>query len=360
MKIVIKHVALVLSLAAAISILASACGGESGPGPTPTLTPRVQVVTTTAILADFVRNVGGDLVNVRSIVPPEADVHSFQPTPGTSITIGEAALIVSNGFDLDSFLDPIFESARSAGSIMVVAAEGLEAMPIVAKSLPDGDHEGDDGGDRDDDDHEGDDGDDRDDGDHEGDDDDHEEDDDDHEEDGEDGHAHLEGDPHFWQNPQYAIHYVERIRDGLVLADPENAQTYRESAAGYIRQLEDLDEEISRTLAQVPQERRRLVTFHDAFGYFAGRYGWRVSAFVSDDASDVTPGDIVTVMEQVREEGIPAVFAEPQFSPDVMEQAARDAGVSVGTIYSDTLGDDVASYIDMMRFNAGSLVDNLR
>ena len=317
----IKHAALALELAAAISIMASACGGKSAPGPTPTSTDRVQVVTTTVILADFVRNVGGDLVNARSIVPPGADVHSFQPTPRTSITIGEASLIVSNGFGLDSFLALTIESARSSGSITVVAAEGLEAMPIAETALPDGDHE---------------------------------------EDDGEHAQAHLEGDPHFWQNIQYAVHYVERIRDGLILADPENEQTYREGAAGYIRQLNDLDEEISRTLAQVPQERRRLVTFHDAFGYFVERYGWRVSAFVPDDASDVTPGDIVAVMEQIREEGIPAVFAEPQFKPDVMQQAARDAGVSVGTIYSDALDDDVASYLDMMRFNARSLVDNLR
>ena len=326
--IVIKYVALVLSLAAAISILASACGGEHDPVPTPTSTPSVQVVTTTAILADFVRNVGGDLVNVRSIVPPGADVHSFQPTPGTSIAIGEAALIVSNGFGLDSFLVPILESARGAGSIMVVAPEGLEAKPIVVKALPGVDyveesHGDDQGG-------------------------------------GENGHVHMEGDPHFWQNCQYAIHYVERIREGLIQADPENAQTYRESAAVYVRQLNDLDEEISETLAQVPPERRRLVTFHNAFGYFAERYGWRVSAFVPTDASHVTPKNIVTLMEQVRKEGVPAVFAEPQFSPDVMEQAARDAGVSVGTIYSDALGGDVATYIDMMRFNARSLAKNLQ
>ena len=124
--------------------------------------------------------------------------------------------------------------------------------------------------------------------------------------------------------------------------------------------MRELDQEISQTLRDVPPERRHLVTFHDAFGHFAVRYGWRVSAFVPGDASEVTPGTIVAVMERIGGEGIPAVFAEPQFSPKVMEQVARDTGVGVGAIYSDALDDNVPTYLDMMRFNARSLVEHLR
>jgi ABC-type Zn uptake system ZnuABC Zn-binding protein ZnuA len=124
--------------------------------------------------------------------------------------------------------------------------------------------------------------------------------------------------------------------------------------------LRELDREIAQILEAVPPERRHLVTFHDAFGYFGRRYGWQVSAFVPGDASDVTPAAVVQVMERVKTEGIPAVFAEPQFGGDVLEQVARDTGVRVGIIYSDTIDDEVTSYIDMMRFNAQSLAENLR
>jgi zinc/manganese transport system substrate-binding protein/manganese/iron transport system substrate-binding protein len=176
----------------------------------------------------------------------------------------------------------------------------------------------------------------------------------------EEGHGHLEGDPHFWQDPTLTINYVERIRDGLVRVDPANRAVYTANAAAYILELRDLDREIAQTLNQVPPERRHLVTFHDAFGYFARRYGWEVSAFVPSDASRVTPVSVVEVMRSIESGGIPAVFAEPQFRADVLEQAARDTGVRVGTIYSDSLDDTVPTYIEMMRFNANSLAEHLR
>jgi ABC-type Zn uptake system ZnuABC Zn-binding protein ZnuA len=153
---------------------------------------------------------------------------------------------------------------------------------------------------------------------------------------------------------------VERIRDGLVRVDPANGSVYTANAAAYILELQDLDREIAQTLNQVPPERRHLVTFHDAFGYFARRYGWEVSAFVPSDASRVTPVSVVEVMRSIESGGIPAVFAEPQFRADVLEQAARDTGVRVGTIYSDSLDETVPTYIEMMRFNANSLAEHLR
>jgi ABC-type Zn uptake system ZnuABC Zn-binding protein ZnuA len=275
------------------------------------------VVATTTILADMAKNVGGDLVEVTSIVPAGADAHSFQTSPSHSLAIGQAAVIVSNGFGLDSFLDPVLASAQQSSAVHVVAAQGLSAQPLeemhISDDDPDHDH----------------------------------------------AHEHGAGDPHFWQDPTLAIHYVERIRNGLVQADPDNAQAYSSNADGYIQEIRDLDQEIARTLSQVPPEHRHLVTFHDAFGYFARRYGWKVSAFVPSDASDVTPGAIVQVMERVKEEGIPAVFAEPQFGSDVLEQAARDTGIQVGIIYSDTIDANVPSYIEMMRSNARSLAQNL-
>ncbi len=381
------------------------------PSPTPTAASKIKVVATTTILTDMAKNVGGNLIEVSSILPPGVDVHSFQTTPSHSIALGQAAVIISNGFGLDSFLDPVLASAQQSTAIHVIAAEGLAAEPLeesVFPEEPEGvEHPGDDlvedveqlihqaeegeitaeesielieqmlGGRQ----HEADaragEG--------------HSEGDESLEEglmelvheteeghmtpesaieameelvgeyEGEEhGHGHEAGDPHFWQDPTQAIHYVERIRNGLVQADPANAQVYSSNADRYIQELRELDQEIAQTLSQVPPEHRHLVTFHDAFGYFARRYGWKFSAFVPGDASDVTPGAVTQVMERVRAEGIPAVFAEPQFSADVLEQAARDTGVRVGIIYSDTIDDKVLSYIEMMRFNSQSLVENLR
>ena len=275
-------------------LLASACG-SSQPAQSPNALP---VVATTALMADFVRNVGGDLVEVKALVPPGAEVHSFQSTPADSVAISRAALVVSNGGELDGFLDPLIQGSLSKDAVHVVAA-----APLLATG---------------------------------------------------------ETDPHFWQNPLFTVVYVEAIRDGLIAADPENTAVYRANFDSYKDALTKLDFDIASTLNTVDPARRRLITFHDAFGHFATRYGWEVTAFAAGDGGEVSPGRVVEILERVREQGLPAVFAEPQFRADVLENAAQEAGVEVGTIYSDVLDSEVTSYIDMMLFNAKSLARLLR
>ena len=277
-----------------MSLLLAACGS-----PQPTKSPNtLAVVTTTALLADLVGNVGGSLVEVTALVPPGADVHSFQSTPDDSVAISRAALLVSNGGALDGFLDPLIEGSLSADAVRVVAA-----APLLASG---------------------------------------------------------EIDPHFWQNPVFTVTYVEEIRDGLIAADPENAAAYQANLDSYKDALIKLDFDIASTLNAVDPARRQLITFHDAFGHFAARYGWEVTAFVASDGGEVSPGRVVEILAQVRDQGIPAVFAEPQFRADVLENAAQDAGVETGVIYSDVLDEDVTSYIDMMLFNAKNLAQLLR
>jgi len=273
-------------------------------------------VATTGLLADLARNVGGELITVTTLVPPGADVHAFQTTPSASIAVDRAAVIISNGLGLDGFLDPVLENSQRSNAVRVVAAEGLDPELLIKNGEHLGEavqHAGETGG----------------------------------------------ANPHLWQDPTLAIHYVERIRDGLVEADPANIATYLSNSEDYVRQLRALDQQIAQTLSQVPPERRHLVTFHDAFVYLAQRYGWRASALVPDDASDVTPGAIIAVMKLVREEGIPAVFTEPQFNDDVLRRAARDAGVGVGTIHS-LPNDDLPTYLDMMRYNAKTVAEHLK
>ncbi len=168
------------------------------------------------------------------------------------------------------------------------------------------------------------------------------------------GHDHGAGDPHFWQNPRMVVHYVDQIAAGLAAADPDNASLYVDNAAAYIAELEALDAYIAEELSHIPQEHRVIVTFHDAFGYFGTRYDMEVMAFVGGHGGDVSPDDIARVLDLVNDEGLPAVFAESQFSDDALQQVARDANIQVGIIRS--LPDDQYSdYISMMRANADAL-----
>ena len=279
------------------TMAAVACGGIT----TADTQKPLRVVTTTSLLADLTQNVAGASTVVTAVIPPGADVHSFQTTPNHSIAISNAGLIVSNGGGLDDFLYPMIENAQEDGTVRIVASQGLAGVS-------------------------------------------------------------TRQDPHFWQNPANAVHYVRRIQEGLSTADPANAESYQDRADAYVQQLLDLDQEISRILSEVHPSRRHLVTYHDAFAHFGARYGWRTSSLVANDAGGVTPNAIAHLQERVREEGIAAVFTESQFRSKVIELAARDTGVEVGTIYCDVLGggSGADTYLNMMRLNARNLVKLLR
>lgn len=293
---------------ALISLLWSGCG------PTAALDPlgaavspdRINVVATNTVLADLARQVAGDLAEVVSIIPAAADAHAFQATPSDSKAIAVANVIILNGMGFDDFLKPILESGRRGDAVNVVVTSGLD---LSGTSSDESTREG--------------------------------------------------RDPHLWLNPVFAADYVVRIRDGLILADPDHTAGYMSNADAYLEQLRALDQEIAETLKQVPPQRRNLVSYHDAFSHFGDRYGWETTSLVPHDASDSTPDDIVRVMARIVEDGIPAVFIEPQLESAVMRAAAQDAGAVFATIR--TLVDDNApTYIAMMRGNTQSLVDNLR
>ena len=286
-----------------ILTLVSACSSSK---PTVQLEkPPIGVVTTTVLLADLVKNIGDNLVEVTALVPPGADVHSFQSTPDDNIAVSQASLLVSNGGGLDKFLEQVIKGSAEDDAVHIFAAE----------SLMDSDF---------------------------------------HEDE-----AH-EGNPHFWQNPIFAIQYAETIRDGLIKVDPDNSNTYHINFESYKDKLTELDFEIASTINTIDESRRHLITFHDAFGHFATRYGWRVTSLVGHDASQVSPGSVIEILEKVRAQGVPAVFVEPQFSGGLLQQAAEDSGIEVGLIYSDVQDGEVSNYIDMMLFNAKSLARLLR
>ena len=359
----------------------------------------------------MVRVIGGDMVESTSIVPAGADVHIYQVSPSQRIAISKARLLVSNGLGLDDFLNSELDNSNRSDVVHVVASQGLtpealEEMSLSANgtdSEPHGEelaekvehliHEAEEGvitpeeavehieellgghGDLEDghghdeegledklkeiihevedghftaeyaiesmeqmiEQHHGEEG---------------------HKE-SEHHHGHDSGDPHFWLNPILAIHYVEQISEGLIQVDPANAEVYSANADQYTQELLALDQEITKELSQVPPEHRHLITFHDAYGYFVRKYGWELSAFVPGHGGDVTPQAIVRVLNDIQEDGIPAVFSEPQFAEDVLQETAKTAGVAVGVIRS-LVDDTEPTYLGMMRSNVRSLVENLK
>ena len=299
----------------------------------------ISVVATTAVLADLVHQVGGNRVSIYNLVPPGSDVHTYQITPQDNVEVSQASLIVSNGAGLFVNLDRLIQGSAAPDAVQIVASDGLTSSRMNESPFPTTGH-----------DHDGSDDDDRDDGDGDG--------DGDHDDDGH-GQARLRGDPHFWLDPRFAVHYVNQIANGLAAADPVNAPEYLDNAADYISQLEALDGYISAKIAEIPSSRRVLVTFHDAYGYFGSRYGFEVQAFVGSHGGDVAPDDIVAVLDLVQDRNLPAVFSEPQFSADALAQVARDAGISVGIIRS-TPDVDYPTYLEMMRANADALAAHLR
>ena len=164
-----------------------------------------------------------------------------------------------------------------------------------------------------------------------------------------------------WLDPTLGMRYVQQIRDALVQADPANASTYEQNAAQYLAELADLDAWAVGQVATIPAERRKLVTFHDAFPYLARRYGLElVGVVLKSPGREPSAREVAEVVAQIQDQRIPTVYTEPQFNARILELAARDARVQVRTLYSDTLDDQVPSYLDLLRYDVTSLVEGLR
>ncbi|WP_039789005.1 anchored repeat ABC transporter, substrate-binding protein [Actinoalloteichus spitiensis] len=171
-------------------------------------------------------------------------------------------------------------------------------------------------------------------------------------------HVHGEIDPHLWQNVENAAAYVQHIRDTLIEADPDGAETYRERARAYLDELGEVDDYVRRTLAEIPEENRQLITTHDAFGYLADAYDLTVAGFVvPNPAQEPSVRQVNTLTDTIRNLEVPAVFMEPNLvqRASVLTQVADDQDVEVCTLYGDAFGDDVDNYLDMMRHNADEL-----
>ncbi|MBM3561969.1 MAG: metal ABC transporter substrate-binding protein [Alphaproteobacteria bacterium] len=265
---------------------------------------KIPVVASFSIIGDLARQVGGDRVSVTTIVGPDGDAHVYQPSPADGRHIAQARLIFVNGLSFEGWLDRLVRAAKSKGEVFALG-NGIAARK---------------------------------------------------EEEGQD--------PHAWQDVANAKVYVEAIREALIAADPEGAQTYKTNADAYLAKLDALDAEILQTIAALPKERRRVVSTHDAFGYFAARYGIDFIApqGVSTEA-EVSARDVAKIIDAVKTHKVAAVFIENVADPRLAKRIADETGARMGgVLYSDALSDakgDGATYIDMMRHNVKQLAKAL-
>lgn len=301
----------VIAVALSLAFLVAGCGqGPGRPSPVgsgPTPGPgAIQVVTTTTVFADIVRSVGGSRADVHSIIPPGVGPEDYEPKPDDARLLADAQLIVSNGVGLDDFLNRLLESGSGGKTPRLVLGEGID--PILVDAEPN---------------------------------------------------------PHFWLDPTLVkTGYLPKIVTALSALAPADATTFQANAAAYGTQLDALDAELKAKVETIPVANRRLVTFHDAFPYFARHFGFElIGVVVANVGQEPNAAELAALVQKVRAAGVKAVFSEAQFNPKLAQTLADEAGIRtvVTTLYNDALGPAPAdSYPGMMRWNVDKIVEVLR
>jgi zinc/manganese transport system substrate-binding protein len=272
---------------------------------------KIKAVASISILGDLVRNVGGDRVDVTTLVGPNGDAHVYAPTPGDAKKLAAANIVFVNGLGLEGWMTRLV-TASGTKAPMIVVSKG-----IVPRRMEDADKSG-----------------------------------------------RMAIDPHAWQSVANAKIYVAAIRDGLDAIDPAGKAAYEANAAAYLSKLDALETEVRAAIATIPADHRKIITAHDAFGYFGSAYGME---FIAPEGiateADPSAKDVANIIVQIRKQKIPAVFLENITDPRLMRQIARETGAAIGgTLYSDALsepGGPAGTYIDMMRHNLRELTKAL-
>ena len=257
------------------------------------------VVATTTEVADLVRQVGGDRISVDGMLRPGGDPHDYEPRPSDVAAVAKADLVFRSGGEVDDWLGDVIDNAGGDAGVVSLI----------------------------------------------------------------DSVAQLDDDPHWWQDPRNAGRAVETIRARLTKLDPAGRSVYRRNAARHERRLRALDAGIAACVGRVPKAKRRIVTTHDALGYFAHRYGVKVVGAVIPSLStqaQASAGDVQKLVDQIRREHVEAVFPESSVNPDIERAIARESGASIGgTLYADTLGPKGsagATYVGALSSDAAALV----
>ena len=265
---------------------------------------RLNVVASFTIVADFVRNVGGDRVNLATLVGASGDAHVYTPAPSDAKRIAEARLVIINGLGLEGWLPRLVQSSGSKAQV-VTASNGIAPLRLGS-----------------------------------------------------------EADPHAWQSIPNAKVYVTNISNALTAADPEHAEFFRSQTKAYLEKLDQLDREIRAAVAKIPPERRKVISTHSAFGYFAAEYGIQFIAPLGvSTETEPSARDIAGIINQIKSQKIPAVFLENISDDRLIRRIAAETGAKVGgTLISDSLTDEkgpAPTYIDMVRHNIKALTSAL-
>ena len=293
----------------------AACGGN--PTPAGSQTGKLNVVATTTIVGDVVRNIGGDNIQLSVLLPVGVDAHSFQPTPQDVAKIAGADVVFANGAGLETFLQPMLQNAGSKAPIVSVS-DGVKllAAPDLHTGGPAEDNSG--------------------------------------------------GDPHTWFDPDNVVLWSQTIAGELGRLDPAHAQSYTANALAYQAQLKDLDAWIRDQVSQLPEAGRQLVTDHDSFTYFASRYGFKlVGAVVPGYSSLAEPSaqDLASLEDAIRKLGVKAVFVGQTANPALAERVTQDTGTRLVTLYGESLSKPdgpAPTYLDFMRYNVNAIVNALK
>ena len=293
------------------ALVLSACGPATGSGGAPAgsgASPvgSLKVVATTTVFADIVRNVAGDRATVDSIIPAGAGPEDYEPKPADAQKLADADLIVSNGVGLDGFLDDLIDAAGQGSATRLVLGEGIPTIETEG-----------------------------------------------------------EPNPHFWLDPTLVTtYYVPAIAAKLTVLDAAGATDYAANAAAYPAKIETMDAGNKAKVETIPPTNRKLVTFHDAFPYFAKHYGFElVGVILPNVGQEPNAADLAALVEKIKAAGVKAVFSEAQFSPELARALAEEAGITqvVTTLYNDTVGPPpVDTYLTMMEWNVDQIVQALR
>jgi len=285
--------------------LISACGKKEQEPKSAPEARKINVVTTVAPITSIVENIAGDKVRVTGIIPEGINSHTFEPVPTDIKIVAAADLLILNGLELEiPTLKLAKANMKQSALILLLGDKTLtEKDYIYDFSFP---------------------------------------------------KSHGHPNPHLWLNPQHVIRYAVLVRDELVRIDPDNKSGYEQNAAAYLQRLETLDQAIEQAVQTIPENNRRLLTYHDSWPYFARRYGFEIIGAVQpSDFSDPSPREVKRLIDQIRNEKVPAVFGSEVFPSPVLEQIAREGK----TRYIDKLRDDALpgkpgepqhSYIGMM------------
>lgn len=265
------------------------------------------VVSSASMIWDMVKNIAGDKIENKLIVPIGGDPHIYDPNPADAQKVAGADLIFVNGLTFEGWINELIENSGTKAKTITVT----QGITPISSSVYDNAY-----------------------------------------------------DPHAWMDVSLALTYIKNIKDGLVEVDPINADFYNSNYTNYKSRLEDLDAYIIKRIKEIPEAKRLLVTSHDAFSYYGRKYGLRVEGVIGiSTESEAQTSDMVRVQKAIKESGVPAIFVETTINPQLLKQIAKDNDVFIGgALFADSIGDKGSggnSYYDMLKSNTDVIVNAL-